>query len=397
MRNVVVVAARRTGVGNFQGSLSKIPASTLGAEVIKQLIKDTKIDPDIVDEVIVGQVLTANCGQNPARQAALNAGLPDKVPCMTINKVCGSGIKSLHLGMQAIQLGEADVVIAGGQETMSLGPHYLPGDKSRGGQKMGPIQLVDSMVHDGLTCAFNKYHMGVTAENVAAKFKISREEQDAFSLNSQKKAAKAQAEGRFKKQIVPVTTKKGVFDTDEYIKADATLEGLQKLKSAFMKDGTVTAGNASGINDGAAMMMLMSEERAKELKLPIMAYIKGFASAGVDPKIMGTGPIPATKKLLNKVQWDHSSVDLIESNEAFAVQSVAVQKELGLDPEKINVNGGAIAIGHPIGCSGTRISVDLIYEMERQKKEKGLATMCIGGGMGVAIAFQRTNAPASKL
>jgi len=393
-----VVAARRTAVGSFQGSLSKIPASTLGTEVIKQLIKDTNINPDLVDEVIVGQVLTANCGQNPARIAALNAGLPHKVPCLTINKVCGSGMKSLHLGSQAIQLGEADVIIAGGQENMSLAPHYLPGDKSRGGQRMGPISVADGMLLDGLTCAFNKYHMGVTAENVASQFKISRADQDAFSLNSQQKATRAQAEGRFKKQIVPITTKTGVFETDEYIKPKASLESLQKLNPAFMKEnGTVTAGNASGINDGAAMMLLMSEEKAKELKLPILAYIKGFASAGVDPKIMGTGPIPATRKLLKKVQWDHSDVDLIESNEAFASQALTVQRELGLDPEKINVNGGSISIGHPIGCSGARISIDLIYEMQRQQKEKGLATMCIGGGMGVSIAFQRTNATASKL
>mmetsp|Transcript_68151 Transcript_68151/g.142388 ORF Transcript_68151/g.142388 Transcript_68151/m.142388 type:complete len:402 (-) Transcript_68151:37-1242(-) len=395
---VVVVAARRTGVGSFNGSLQNTPAHILGAEVIKALLADTKLSPDAVDEVIIGQVLTAGSGQNPARQSALAAGLPHSCPAMTINKVCGSGLKSLHLAAQAIACGDAEVVIAGGQESMSLSPHVLP--KSRSGQKMGEWKMVDSMIQDGLWCAFNNYHMGITAENVAQAFDIDRAAQDAFALASQQKAAAAQKAGKFKEQIVPIVTKKGAkpFETDEHIKVNASPEGLAKLKPAFKpKDGCVTAGNASGLNDGAALMVLMSESKARSLGLEVLAVIRGFASAGVDPKIMGTGPIPASTKCLAKAGWKPSDLDVIEANEAFASQALAVNKGMGWDVSKVNPNGGAIAIGHPIGASGARVAVDLLHEMKRCSHKKGLATLCIGGGQGVAMCFERPSGPASKL
>lgn len=385
---VAIVAAKRTAVGKFRGSLAAVPASDLGATVLKQLLADTKLPPSRVDDVIIGQMLTAGAGQNPARQTALAAGLPHESIAMTINKACGSGLKSMHLGYQAIVLGDASVVVAGGQENMSLSPHVLP--NSRGGKMMGHWQADDTMVKDGLWCAFNDYHMGITAENIADEYKIGRDAQDKFAAESQHKAAAAQAEGRFKDQIVPVPIKKGkaTFETDEYIKTDATVESLQKLRPAFKKDGSITAGNASGINDGAALVMLMSEDTAKDNGLTPLAFIKSFGAAGVDPKIMGTGPIPAVEKALKKAGWTHADLDLVEANEAFAAQALSVNQGVGWDVSKVNVNGGAIAIGHPIGASGARIVVDLLHEMKRRDAKKGLATLCIGGGQGVAMCFE---------
>eukprot|EP00931_Biecheleriopsis_adriatica_P040831 TRINITY_DN23387_c0_g1_i2.p1 TRINITY_DN23387_c0_g1~~TRINITY_DN23387_c0_g1_i2.p1 ORF type:complete len:416 (+),score=113.79 TRINITY_DN23387_c0_g1_i2:40-1248(+) len=397
--DIVIVGARRTAVGKFGGSLSGLPAHALGAEVIKALLAETggKVKSDMVDEVIIGQVLTAGVGQNPARQAVLQAGLPETCPAMTINKVCGSGLKALGLAAQAIATGDAKIVIAGGQESMSSSSHVLP--KSRDGQRMGDWKMIDSMLVDGLWCAFNDYHMGITAENVAAKFGLDRSAQDGFAVASQQKAAEAQKAGKFRDQIVPMSAgKKGkALDFDEYIKTDASVEQLQKLKPAFKKDGTVTAGNASGINDGAALCLLMTAATARELGLEPLVHVRGFASAGVDPKIMGTGPIPASRKCLEKVGWTIADLDLIEANEAFAAQALAVNKELGWDTSKVNVNGGAIAIGHPIGASGCRIAVDLIHEMRRTGKRKGLATLCIGGGQGVAMCFERSAGTTSKL
>jgi len=396
--HVAIVAARRTAVGNFNGSLQHIPAHQLGAEVIKALLAGARVPASAVDEIIIGQVLTAGQGQNPARQAAIMAGLPHTCPATTINKVCGSGLKALHLAAQAIACGDAQVVIAGGQENMSMSPHVLP--KSRGGQKMGDWKLADSMIQDGLWCAFNNYHMGITAENVAQEFGIDRSAQDAFAVASQHKAAAAQKADKFKDQIVPVPVgKAGVLDSDEYIKGSASAEGLAKLKPAFRpKDGSVTAGNASGINDGAALCLLMPVSKAKELGLEILATVRAFASAGVDPKVMGTGPIPACKKALERAQWTVQDLDLIEANEAFAAQALAVNQGLGWDTTRVNVNGGAIAIGHPIGASGCRIAVDLLHEMRRTGKRRGLATLCIGGGQGVAMCFERPDAsPSSKL
>lgn len=392
MRDVVIVAATRTAVGKFGGSLSSVQASQLGATVIQSLIQQAGIAPDSVDEVIMGQVLAAGAGQNPARQASIAAGLPDSVPAMTINKVCGSGLKAVHLAAQAIKCGDADIVIAGGQENMSASPHVLP--KSRDGQRMGPWQLEDTMIKDGLWCAFNDYHMGVTAENIGEQCGISREEQDAFAVASQNKAEAAQAAGKFDAEITPVEIpqRKGdpiVFQQDEFIRKGATIDDMQKLRPAFKKDGSVTAANASGLNDGAAAVVLMSAEKAAELGLEPLATIRGYANAGVDPKIMGTGPIPATKKCLGKAGWNVDELDLIESNEAFAVQSLSVNQGLGWDTDKVNVNGGAIAIGHPIGASGCRILVSLIHEMQRRDARKGLATLCIGGGQGVALAIER--------
>ncbi len=392
MSSVVIVAARRTAVGNFKGSLSSMPASTLGAQVIKAVLADTGVAPEQVDEVILGQVLTGGVGQNPARQAAIEAGLPDTVPAMTINKVCGSGLKSTHLAAQAIQCGDARIVIAGGQENMSLAPHVLP--KSRLGQAMGNWALEDSMVKDGLWDAFNDYHMGITTENIVDQFGISREDQDAFSAGSQQKAAAAREAGKFKEQIVAVEIpqRKGdpvVFDADEFIRPGTTAESLANLRPAFKKDGTVTAGNASGINDGAAAVMMMSAETASELGLEPLATIAAYASAGVDPKIMGTGPIPATRRCLEKAGWTVNDLDLVEANEAFAAQAISVNRSLEWDTDKVNVNGGAIAIGHPIGASGCRILVDLLHEMRRRDAKKGLATLCIGGGQGVALAVER--------
>jgi len=392
MDSVVIVAARRTAVGKFNGSLTTVPASTLGATVIKSLLKDTGLAGEQIDEVILGQVLTAGVGQNPARQSVIEAGLPKEVPAMTINKVCGSGLKALHLGAQAIQCGDAEIVIAGGQENMSMSPHVL--SKSRTGMPMGNWEMEDSMIKDGLWDAFNQYHMGMTAENLTEEFGISREEQDAFAAASQQKAEAAQAAGKFADQIVAVTIpqRRGdpvVFETDEFIKPGTTAEGLTKLRPAFKKDGSVTAGNASGLNDGAAAVVMMSATKAAELGLQPLAKVAAYASAGVDPRIMGTGPIPATQRCLAKAGWSVDDLDLVEANEAFAAQAISVNRKLGWDTAKVNVNGGAIAIGHPIGASGCRILVDLLHEMKRRDAKKGLATLCIGGGLGVALAVER--------
>ncbi|MFC3460152.1 MULTISPECIES: acetyl-CoA C-acetyltransferase [Massilia] len=391
MEDVVIVAAGRTPVGKFGGSLAKIPAAELGAHVIRQLLAKSGIDPASVSEVIMGQVLTAGAGQNPARQAALKGGLPDMVPAQTINMVCGSGLKATHLAAQAIKCGDAQIVIAGGQENMSASPHVLNG--SRDGFRMGDAKLVDTMIVDGLWDVYNQYHMGVTAENVARKYEISRAEQDEFALQSQLKAEAAVKEGRFKDEIIPVEipSKKGVtvFDTDEYPKHGSTLEALASLRPAFNKEGTVTAGNASGINDGAAAVIMMSASKARELGLTPLARIKAYSSAGLDPSIMGMGPVSASRLCLQKAGWTHQDVDLMEINEAFAAQAIAVNKEMGWDTSKINVNGGAIALGHPIGASGARVLVTLLYEMARRDAKRGLASLCIGGGMGVALAVER--------
>jgi acetyl-CoA C-acetyltransferase len=392
MNDVVIVAAARTALGTFGGSLAGIPASTLGATVIKALLERSGLQPDQIDEVIMGQVLQAGVGQNPARQASIEAGLPDSTPALTINKVCGSGLKAVHLAAQAVMCGDAEIMIAGGQENMSASPHILP--NSRNGQKMGNWPLVDTMIQDGLWCAFNDIHMGITAENIADKYGISREEQDTFAAGSQQKTEAAQNEGRFAEEIVPVEVpqRRGdpvVFDRDEFPRAGTTSEGLGKLRPAFKREGTVTAGNASGINDGAAAVVVMSAAKAEELGLTPMATIRSFSSAGVDPAIMGTGPIPATTKTLEKAGWDINDLDLIESNEAFAAQAISVNKELGWDLEKVNVSGGAISIGHPIGASGARILVTLLHGMKRHDAKKGLATLCIGGGQGVAMALER--------
>ncbi|MFZ6847532.1 acetyl-CoA C-acetyltransferase [Undibacterium sp. RuRC25W] len=391
MQDVVIVAAGRTAVGKFGGSLAKIPASELGAIVIKGLLAKIGLSGDQVNEVLLGQVLTAGVGQNAARQAVIKAGLPDMVPAMTINKVCGSGLKATHLAAQAIKAGDADVIIAGGQENMSASPHVL--NNSRDGFRMGDAKLVDTMIVDGLWDVYNQYHMGITAENVAKKHSVSREEQDLFALASQNKAEAAQKAGKFKDEIIPVeiVSKKGtvVFDTDEFIKHGVTLDSLSALRPAFDKNGTVTAGNASGLNDGAAAVIMMSAKKAEELGLPVLARIKAYSSAGIDPSIMGMGPVPAAQLCLKKAGWTHEDLDLMEINEAFAAQAIGVNKEMGWDTSKINVNGGAIAIGHPIGASGCRILVSLIHEMIRRDAKKGLASLCIGGGMGVALAIER--------
>lgn len=391
MEDVVIVAAGRTAVGKFGGTLAKIPAAELGAHVIRHLLEKTGIDPAAVSEVIMGQVLTAGAGQNPARQAVIKGGLPDMVPAQTINMVCGSGLKATHLAAQAIKCGDAEIVIAGGQENMSASPHVLNG--SRDGFRMGDAKLVDTMIVDGLWDVYNQYHMGVTAENVARKYEVSRAEQDEFALQSQLKAEAAQKEGKFKDEIIPIEipSKKGaiVFDTDEYPKHGSTLEALSSLRPAFNKEGTVTAGNASGINDGAAAVIMMSASKAKELGLTPLARIKAYSSAGLDPSIMGMGPVSATRLCLQKAGWTHEDVDLMEINEAFAAQAIAVNKEMGWDTAKINVNGGAIALGHPIGASGCRVLVSLLHEMVRRDAKRGLASLCIGGGMGVALAVER--------
>jgi acetyl-CoA C-acetyltransferase len=391
MTDVVIVAALRTAVGKFGGSLAPIAASDLGAKVIKALLAATGIKPELVSEVIMGQVLTAGCGQNPARQAALRSGLPDMVPAMTIGKVCGSGLKATHLAAQAIKCGDADIIIAGGQENMSAAPHVLPG--SRDGFRMGDAKLIDSMIVDGLWDVYNQYHMGVTAENVAKMYEITRAQQDEFAAASQQKAEAAQKAGRFRDEIVPVdiqVKKETVrFDNDEYIKPGTTVEALSRLKPAFSKDGSVTAGNASGINDGAAAVMMMSASRAEQLGLKPMARIKAYSSAGVDPKIMGMGPVPASQLCLKKAGWTVKDLDLLEINEAFAAQAISVNGQMGWDTSKVNVNGGAIAIGHPIGASGCRILVTLLHEMARRDAKRGLASLCIGGGMGVALAVER--------
>ncbi len=391
MEEVVIVAAGRTGVGKFGGSLAKIPAAELGAHVIKGLVQRTGIDPALISEVIMGQVLTAGVGQNAARQAVIKAGLPDMIPGITINKVCGSGLKATHLAAQALMCGDADIIIAGGQENMSASPHVL--NNSRDGFRMGDAKLVDTMIVDGLWDVYNQYHMGITAENVAKKHNVSRAEQDEFAVASQQKAEAAQKAGKFKDEILPleIASKKGsiVFDTDEYIKAGTTIDALAGLRPAFSKEGTVTAGNASGINDGAAAVMMMTAKKAKELGLKPLAKIAGYASAGLDPTIMGMGPVPASQRCLQRAGWTHKDLDLMEINEAFAAQAIAVNKEMGWDTSKINVNGGAIAIGHPIGASGCRILVTLIHEMIRRDAKRGLASLCIGGGMGVALAIER--------
>ncbi|MBM3114627.1 acetyl-CoA C-acetyltransferase [Jeongeupia naejangsanensis] len=392
MTDIVIVAAQRTALGNFGGSLAKVSAPELGATVIRSLLAKTGLPADQVSEVILGNVLTAGLGQNPARQALRYAGLPDEVPGLTVNQVCGSGLKSVALGLQAILSGESDIVIAGGQENMSAAPHILPG--SRDGFRMGNAQLVDTMVYDGLTDVYNKYLMGVTAENIAKKYGISRTEQDELALSSQQKATAAQAAGRFVDEIVPVSVpqRKGdplVFDADEFIKTDATMEGLAKLRPAFDKEGTVTAGNASGINDGAAAVLLMTREKAEALGLKPLATIRAAASAGVDPTLMGMGPVPATQRALARAGWSLDQLDLIEANEAFAAQALGVARELKWDWNRVNVNGGAIALGHPIGASGARVLVTLLHEMVRRDAKKGLATLCIGGGMGVALAVER--------
>ena len=391
MSEVVIVAAARTAVGKFGGTIAKISAAELGAHVIKGLVAKTGIDPALISEVLMGQVLTAGVGQNAARQAVIKAGLPDMVPAMTINKVCGSGLKATHLAAQAILCGDADIVIAGGQENMSASPHVL--NNSRDGFRIGDAKLVDTMIVDGLWDVYNQYHMGITAENVAKKFNVSRAEQDEFAMASQNKAEAAQKAGKFKDEILPleIASKKGsiVFDSDEYIKAGTTLESLSALRPAFNKEGTVTAGNASGLNDGAAAVMMMSAQKAQQLGLKPLAKIKAYASAGLDPTIMGMGPVPASQRCLQKAGWTHKDLDLMEINEAFAAQAIAVNKEMGWDTSKINVNGGAIAIGHPIGASGCRVLVTLIHEMIRRDAKRGLASLCIGGGMGVALAIER--------
>ncbi|EZP38481.1 Acetyl-CoA acetyltransferase [compost metagenome] len=391
MDDVVIVAAGRTAVGKFGGSLAKIPASELGAHVIKGLMAQTGIDPNLIGEAILGQVLTAAVGQNAARQAVIKAGLPSAIPAFTINKVCGSGLKATHLAAQAIKCGDANIIIAGGQENMSASPHAMNG--SRDGFRMGDFKMIDTMIVDGLWDVYNQYHMGITAENVAKKYEVTRAEQDEFALQSQLKAEAAQKAGKFKDEILPleIANKKGtvVFDSDEYIKPGSTLESLSGLRPAFAKDGTVTAGNASGLNDGAAAVIMMSASQAKELGLKPLARIKAYASSGLDPAVMGMGPVSASRLCLKKAGWTHEELDLMEINEAFAAQAIAVNKEMGWDTSKINVNGGAIAIGHPIGASGARILVTLIHEMIRRDAKKGLAALCIGGGMGVALAIER--------
>ncbi len=389
---IVIVAAARTGVGKFGGTLAKTPASELGATVLKALLERARLEAGQIGEVILGQVLTAGVGQNPARQAVIKAGFPDTVPAMTINKVCGSGLKAVMLAAQAIRDGDSEIVIAGGQESMSLSPHVLM--NSRDGQRMGDWKMVDSMITDGLWDVYNQYHMGTTAENVARQYGISREAQDTLALASQMKAAAAQEAGRFKDEIVPVSIpqKKGdpvVFAADEYINKKTSAEALAGLRPAFDKTGSVTAGNASGLNDGAAGVVVMSAAKAKALGLTPLARIASYASAGLDPKIMGMGPVPAARRALERAGWKPQDLDLLEINEAFAAQACAVHQEMGWDTSKVNVNGGAIAIGHPIGASGCRILVTLLHEMVRRDAKKGIASLCIGGGMGVALTVER--------
>jgi acetyl-CoA C-acetyltransferase len=392
MSDIVIVAAARTAVGKFGGTLAKTPASELGATVIKDLLRRTGLAGDQISEVILGQVLQAGCGQNPARQSVIKAGLPQGVPGFTINKVCGSGLKAVMLAAQAIRDGDAEIVIAGGQESMSLSPHVLP--NSRDGMRMGNWQMVDSMINDGLWDVYNQYHMGITAENVAKQYGITREAQDALAYGSQQKAAAAQDAGRFKDEIVPVLIpqKKGdalVFDADEFLNRKSNAEALAGLRPAFDKAGSVTAGNASGLNDGAAAVVVMTAKKAAELKLPVLGRIASYASAGLDPAYMGMGPVPASRRALERAGWKPADLDLLEINEAFAAQACAVHKEMGWDTSKVNVNGGAIAIGHPIGASGCRILVTLLHEMQKREAHKGIASLCIGGGMGVALTIER--------
>jgi acetyl-CoA C-acetyltransferase len=390
MTDVVITAAKRTPVGSFLGAFAATPAHELGRVAIEAALAQAGVAPEDVSEVILGQVLTAAQGQNPARQASMAAGIPKEVPAWGVNQVCGSGLRAVALASQAIQTGDATVVVAGGQESMSLANHA---QNLRGGTKMGDVGLVDTMIRDGLTDVFNNYHMGITAENLAEQYQITRGEQDEFAVASQNKAEAARAAGRFRDEIAPVTIKgrKGdtIVEEDEYIRAGATLDGVSGLRPAFKKDGTVTAANASGLNDGAAALVLMSRAEAERRGSPILARVASWASAGVDPSIMGIGPVPASKKALEKAGWTMADLDLIEANEAFAAQALAVGKELGWDASRVNVNGGAIAIGHPIGASGARVLTTLIYEMQKRDAKKGLATLCIGGGMGIAVCIER--------
>jgi acetyl-CoA C-acetyltransferase len=392
MTKTVIVSAARTAIGSFNGALATVSAIDLGKTVIDEALKRAALDAGLVNEVIMGNVLQAGLGQNPARQAALGAGIPSTVPAFTVNKVCGSGLKSVVLATQSILTGDNDIVVAGGMESMSQAP-YLLGSKARWGLKMGNAELYDTMVNDGLTCATNHYHMGITAENIAEQYAISRQEQDELALRSQQLATQAINNGEFIEEIVPVTisSRKGdiIFKQDEYPKADTSLEGLTKLRPAFKKDGTVTAGNSSGINDGAAAIVLMSETKAKELGLKPLAYIRSYASGGVDPSVMGLGPVPATRLALQKAALELSDIDLIEANEAFAAQFIGVGRELNFDMDKTNIHGGAIALGHPIGASGTRILVTLLYSMLHRDKQLGLATLCIGGGQGTTVILER--------
>ncbi|MEX2241691.1 MAG: acetyl-CoA C-acetyltransferase [Burkholderiales bacterium] len=391
MEDIVIVGAARSAIGKFGGTLAKTPASDLGAHIMRKLLERSGVRPEQVSEVILGQVLAAGVGQNPARQAAIKAGLPDMIPAMTINKVCGSGLKAVMLAAQSVANGDSDLVVAGGQENMSIAPHVLNG--SRDGFRMGDAKIIDSMIVDGLWDAFNQYHMGVTAENVAKEYAVTREEQDEFAVKSQNKTEAAQKAGRFKDEIIPfeIPSRKGpvVFADDEYPRHGATLEAMKGLKPAFDNNGTVTAANASGINDGAAMVLVTSARKARELGLKPIARIKAFASAGVDPKYMGMGPVPASKRCLARAGWEPKDLELMEINEAFASQAIAVNRQMGWDTSRVNVNGGAIALGHPIGASGCRILVTLLHEMQKRDAKKGLASLCIGGGMGVALAVER--------
>ena len=391
MSRVAIVSAKRTAIGSFGGSLKDIPAATLGAEVLKKSLEEINLSPTIVDEVIFGNVLGAGLGQNIARQIAIFAGIPQEKSAFVVNKVCGSGLKSVVLGAQSILLGDNDIVVCGGVENMSAAPYYTK--DARFGAKLGNFELEDSIIHDGLTDAFENYHMGITAENIAEQFAISREQQDEFAVLSQQKASAAIEKGKFSDEIVPITIKtrkeEKVFDTDEFVRPSTNLESLAKLRPAFKKDGTVTAGNASGINDGAACVILMSEKRASELGINILGFIDGYATAGLDNKVMGLGPIPATRKVLDKLNLTTDDIDLFELNEAFAAQSIAVLNELNLDTSKVNINGGAIALGHPIGASGCRILVSLVHELINENKNRGLCSLCIGGGQGISVVISR--------
>lgn len=391
MSRVAIVSAKRTAIGSFGGSLKDIPAATLGAEVVKKSLEEINLSPTLVDEVIFGNVLGAGLGQNIARQIAIFAGIPQEKSAFVVNKVCGSGLKSVVLGAQSILLGDNDIVVCGGVENMSAAPYYTK--DARFGAKLGNFELEDSIIHDGLTDAFENYHMGITAENIAEQFSISRKQQDEFATLSQQKASTAIEKGKFSNEIVPITIKtrkeEKVFDTDEFVRPSTNLESLAKLRPAFKKDGTVTAGNASGINDGAACVILMSEKRANELGINILGFIDGYATAGLDNKVMGLGPIPATRKVLDKLNLTTDDIDLFELNEAFAAQSIAVLNELNLDTSKVNINGGAIALGHPIGASGCRILVSLVHELINENKNRGLCSLCIGGGQGISVVISR--------
>ena len=391
MNRVAIVSAKRTAIGSFGGSLKDISAAKIGGELVKQALESINLNPNLVDEIIFGNVLQTGLGQNVARQIAVNAGIPKEKSAFVVNKVCGSGLKSVVLGVQSILLGDNDVVVCGGVENMSAAPHYTK--NARFGQKLGSFELEDTIINDGLTDAFENYHMGITAENIAEQYNITREEQDEFALSSQKKAATAIENNQFANEIAPIVIKTRreeiIFDTDEFVRSNTTLESLAKLRPAFKKDGTVTAGNASGINDGAACVILMSEARAKELELEVLAYIDGYASAGLDNKVMGLGPVPATKKVLEKLSLNIEDIDLFEMNEAFAAQSIAVTRLLSLDSNKVNTRGGAISLGHPIGASGCRVLVTLVHALINDNKEKGVCSLCIGGGQGIAMVISR--------